>query len=286
MEVVFSKPQVYEQQSEHTSTLIKKVQSKQIVYDTKPREIPGEHTLTIVNRADQHQIDKTTESEVEFIVSKPQKKAFIDQYQSSNNYDERYRSTTYEEEQDISGGEHTTTYFKNTRAKIQPVELVVDRPKQLPSVSKLIADISAETQITSIKPTKIILSEDSSVKLDMDITNKNLRERYDEMEIVLEKPLVRDSSTTLIANIQSGLELKSIHPTTTTTTQQKTIEETISTSTFILQQSQKQQEEETVELRIRKPHIQDSSTVVLADVQSELGIHGQLKPSPYIPQKN
>ena len=283
MEVLFSKQQPQQQPvvSEHMSTVVKNVHSKQLVYGDHHREIPGEHVLTIVEESDR-KMNKKTENEVEFIVPKPQKKRpFIDHYQSSSDYDERFASSAYEEEEETSG-EHTTTYLKQARAKYEAVELVVDRPKQLPSISKLIADIQADTQITSIKPTKILLSEDSSVKLDMELNNKHFYEQFDEMEIVLEKPLVRDSSTTLIANIQPGLELKSIQP-----TQQirKTIEE--SSSTFTLQrerQTKEKEEEDLLELRIRKPYIQDSSSTLLANVQSELGIQGQLKPSPYIPQ--
>jgi hypothetical protein len=276
MEVLISKQQPQQPAvGEHMSTLIKNVHSKETVYNDRFREIPGEHLLTIVNSSDR-KIDKGSESEVEFIVPKPQKVRFVDHYQSSNGYDERFVSSTYEEEE--SSGEHTTTYLKKTRPKYQPIELVFDRPKQLPSISKLITDIQAETQITSIKPTKLLLPEDSSVKLDMELNNKH--QRFDEMELVLEKPLVRDSSTTLIANIQPGLELKSIQP-----IQQirKTIEET-SSSTFTSQRQQQSKEEELLELRIRKPYIQDSSSIVLADIKPELGLQGQLKPSPYIPQ--
>ncbi|CAF0775682.1 unnamed protein product [Adineta steineri] len=49
-------------------------------------------------------------------------------------------------------------------------------------------------------------------------------------------------------------------------------------------QMQQEQEEETLELRIRKPHIQESSSVLIANIQPELGIQGGLKASPYIPQ--
>lgn len=135
----------------------------------------------------------------------------------------------------------------------------------LPSVSTLIADIPPSTQITSIKPATYMVSEDSSSKFDMNVTAKDVYDRYDEMELVLEKPLVRDSSTTLLASIQPGLELKSIQPTqriTTTNTQE-------STSTFTMERDRWQE---------------DSSSVVLANVQPNLGVHGHLKPSPYVPQ--
>ncbi|CAF4728507.1 unnamed protein product, partial [Rotaria magnacalcarata] len=46
-------------------------------------------------------------------------------------------------------GEHQVTYLKQTRPKYEPVELVFERPVIVPSVSKLIADIPASTQITS-----------------------------------------------------------------------------------------------------------------------------------------
>jgi hypothetical protein len=54
-------------------------------------------------------------------------------------------------------------------------------------------------------------------------------------------------------------------------------------SSSLTMQMQQAQEEEALELRIRKPHIQDSSSVVIANIQPELGIQGQLKPSHYIP---
>ena len=272
MEVVFTKPQVEQSsEGEHSSTVIKKVHSKQVVYDKRPIEIPGEHLLTIVDQS-----TRQKDKEIEFILPKPQTKRLLDQYQSSSDYDERFVSSTFEEEEETSG-EHRTTYLKKTRAKYEPIELVVDRPRQLPSVSTLIANIQSETQVTSIKPTTVLVPQDSSVKLDMQLSNENLFEQFDEMEIVLEKPIVRDSSTTLLANIKPGLELKSVQPTQPI---RKTIEE--STSTFTLQREQKS-EEDLFELRIRKPHIQDSSTILLADVQPDLGIQGQLKPSPYIP---
>ena len=269
MELVFSKPQPQQtSEAEHSSTVIKNVRSQQIVYDAQPREIPGEHQLTFVGKAFEKK-----DKEIEFIVPKPPKRRLTDQYQ----YDEQVMSSEYEMEEEKTG-EHTTTYVKQARAKFEPVELVVDRPRQLPSVSKLIADIPAETEITSIKPTRIVLPEDSSVKLDMQLNEDNVFERFDEMEIVLEKPLVRDSSTTLLANIRPGLELKSIQPTQPI---RQTMEERTSTFTF---QNQQQTEEDLVELRIRKPHIQDSSIVLLADVQSELTLQGQLKSSPYLSQ--
>ena len=274
MEVVFSKQQPQQTtESEHSSTVIKNVHSKQIVYDAQPREIPGEHQLTFVGKA----FDKK-EKEIEFIVPKPPKRSLADRNQSGSEYDEQLISSQYEYEEE-KAGEHRTTYVKHARAKFEPVELVVDRPRQLPSVSKLIADIQAETEITSIKPSTIILPEDSSVQLDMQLGENNLYERFDEMEIVLERPLVQESSTTLLANIRPGLELKSIQPTQSI---RQTMEE--NTSTFTLQR-ERQTEEDLVELRMRKPHIQDSSTVLLADVQSELTLQGQLKPSPYIPQQ-
>ena len=176
-------------------------------------------------------------------------------------------------------GEHTTTYIKQARAKYEPIELVVDRPKQLPSVSTLIADIPAPRQITSIRPTPVFLSEDSSTKLDMQLDSHYHQEHYDEMELVFEKPIVRDSSTTLLANIQPGRELKSIQA--TPQVEKRTIEE--SSSSFTLQR-ERESEEELVELRLRKPHVQDSSSVLLASIQPELGLQGRLKASPYLPQ--
>jgi hypothetical protein len=274
MEVLFPKhqPVIGPREGEHMSTLVKQVHSKQITYDDRLREIPGEHSLTVVDS-----FDERINKEVEFIVPKPQRKHLIEQYQSSSDYDERFMSSTYEEEE--SGGEHTTTYLKQARAKYEPIELVVDRPRILPSISKLIADIPPPTRISSIKPTKIVLPEDSSVKLDMELSNENRYEQFDEMEIVLEKPLVRDSSTTLIANIQPGLELKTIQSSPQI---HRTLEK--SSSTFTMQ-SERRTEEELVELRIRKPHIQDSSSTLLANIQPELGIQGRLKATPFIPQR-
>lgn len=272
MELVFSKPQAQQtNEAEHSSTVIKNVQSKQIVYDSQHREIPGEHQLTVVGKAFEKK-----DKEIEFIVPKPPKRRLTDQHQSDSEYTEQVISSQYDMEED-KAGEHSITYVKQARAKFEPVELVVDRPRQLPSVSKLIADIQAETEITSIRPTTIVVPQESSVKLDMQLNEDNLFQRFDEMEIVLEKPLVQDSSTTLLANIRPGLELKSIQPTQPI---RQTMEESTSTFTF----QQQQAEEDLVELRLRKPHIQDSSTVLLADIRPELALQGQLKPSPYIPQ--
>ncbi|CAM2700506.1 unnamed protein product [Rotaria socialis] len=107
-------------------------------------------------------------------------------------------------------GEHQVTYIKQTRPKYEPVELAFKRPVILPSVSKLIADIPASTQITSIKPTEILLTEDNSYKQDREINNVTRYQQFDEMELILDKPYVYDSSVTLIANIQPDFELKSI----------------------------------------------------------------------------
>ncbi|CAF3722525.1 unnamed protein product [Rotaria socialis] len=107
-------------------------------------------------------------------------------------------------------GEHQVTYIKQTRPKYEPVELAFKRPVILPSVSKLIADIPASTQITSIKPTEILLTEDNSYKQDREINNVTRYQQFDEMELILDKPYVYDSSATLIANIQPDFELKSI----------------------------------------------------------------------------
>ena len=210
---------------------------------------------------------------------------FIDNYRSSTNYNETMFSSTHEEGgggDERQAGEHTTTYLRQARAKYEPVELVVDRPTILPSVATVIADIQAPTRVTSIRPSKVVLPEDSSVQFDMEVNDTYRSERFDEMELVLERPIVRDSSTTLLANIQAGLELKSILP-----SQQpmRTIED--STSSFTMQYAsgfdrQDDDEEEVVELRLRKPYIQDSSSVLLAEVQSDLRIQGPLKPSPYL----
>jgi hypothetical protein len=305
MHVLFPKhqPVIGPLEGEHQSTFVKQVHARQIVYDDRLREIPGEHLLTVVDSS-KTKLEKGGDSEVEFIVPKPQIKR-IEEHSttvlknlsrlplSSSDYDEVFASSAgeeesirrryrYEEEEEsgwTSGGEHTTTYVKQARAKFEPIELVVDKPKIMPSVSTLIADIQGPAQITSIKPTTVIIPEDSSVKLDMELNNQYLQQQYDEMELVLEKPLVRDSSTKLIASVQPGLEIKSFRP-TTNLQQQTTVEESSSSLTMQMQQAQ---EEETLELRIRKPHIQDSSSVVIANIQPELGIQGQLKPSPYIP---
>jgi hypothetical protein len=306
MHVLFPKhqPVIGPLEGEHQSTLVKQVHAREIVYDDRLRQIPGEHILTVVDSSTT-KMDKSAENEVEFIVPKPQIKR-IEEHSTtvlknlsrrplySSDYDEVFASSAgeeenlrrryrYEEEEEESGwtsaGEHTTTYVKQARAKFEPIELVVDKPKIMPSVSTLIADIQGPAQITSIRPTTIIIPEDSSVKLDMELNSQNLQEQYDEMELVLEKPLVRDSSTKLIANIQPGLELKSFRPTTNMQQQTKTLEESSSSITMQMQQEQ----EEALELRIRKPHIQDSSSVLIANIQPELGIQGQLKPSPYIP---
>jgi hypothetical protein len=305
MHVLFPKhqPVIGPLEGEHQSTFVKQVHARQIVYDDRLREIPGEHLLTVVDSS-KTKLEKGGDSEVEFIVPKPQIR-HIEEHSttvlknlsrlplSSSDYDEVFASSAgeeesirrryrYEEEEEsgwTSGGEHTTTYVKQARAKFEPIELVVDKPKIMPSVSTLIADIQGPAQITSIKPTTVIIPEDSSVKLDMELNNQYLQQQYDEMELVLEKPLVRDSSTKLIASVQPGLEIKSFRP-TTNLQQQTTVEESSSSLTMQMQQAQ---EEETLELRIRKPHIQDSSSVVIANIQPELGIQGQLKPSPYIP---
>ena len=280
MEVLFPKQQpiLSTQEGEHTSTLIKKV-----TYDDRRREIPGQHSLTIVEHTNRN-IDRRNENEVQFIVPKQH---LVDHYKSSSDYDERFVSSTNEEEESFrrhyqyedTTSDHSTTYLKQTRAKYEPVDLVFDRPKQLPSISKLITDIPASSQITSIKPTKYIVTEDSSTQLDMKMNREYSREQFDEMEIVLERPLIRDSSTTLIANIQPGLELKSFQPTQQTT---KTI--TKESSSTLTMEREQQSEEELLEFRLRKPYIQDSSSVLLANVQPELGIQGRIKPSPYIHQ--
>lgn len=306
MHVLFPKhqPVIGPLEGEHQSTLVKQVHSRQVVYDDRLREIPGEHILTVVDSSTTR-TDRGADSEVEFIVPKPKVRR-IEEHSttvlknlshrplSSSDYDEVFASSAGEEEtlrrryrydeEDESGwtsaGEHTTTYVKQARAKFEPIELVVDKPKIMPSVSKLIADIQGPAQITSIRPTTVVIPEDSSVKLDMELNSQHLQQQYDEMELVFEKPLVRDSSTKLIASIQPGLELKSIRP-TTQMQQQTTLEESSSSLTMHMQQ---QEEEEALELCIRKPQIQDSSSVVIANIQPELGIQGSLKPSPYVPQ--
>ena len=305
MHVLFPKhqPVIGPLEGEHQSTFVKQVHARQVVYDDRLREIPGEHLLTVVESS-KTKIDKGADSEVEFIVPKPQVRR-VEEHSttvlknlarrplSSSDYDDVFASSAgeeenirrryrYEEEEEsgwTSGGEHTTTYVKQARAKFEPIELVVDKPKIMPSVSTLIADIQGPAQITSIRPTTVIIPEDSSVKLDMELNRQHLQEQYDEMELVFEKPLVRDSSTKLIASVQPGLEVKSFRP-TTNLQQQTTVEESSSSLTMQMQQAQ---EEEALELRIRKPHIQESSSVVIANIQPELGIQGYLKPSPYIP---
>ncbi|UJR28306.1 hypothetical protein I4U23_009551 [Adineta vaga] len=307
MHVLFPKhqPVIGPLEGEHMSTLVKQVHARQIVYDDRLREIPGEHILTVIDSSNT-KLDRGVESEVEFIVPKTQRKRTEEHSTtvlknlahrglSSSDYDEVFASSAgeeenirrgyyrYDEEEEsgwTSAGEHTTTYVKQARAKFEPVELVVDKPRIMPSVSTLIADIQGPAQITSIRPTTIVVPEDSSVKLNMDLNSQYFDEQYDEMELVLEKPLVRDSSTKLLASVQPGLEIKSFRPTTDLQQQMKTMEESSSSLTMQMQQAE---EEEALELCIRKPHIQDSSSVVIANIQPELGIQGQLKPSLYIP---
>jgi hypothetical protein len=307
MHVLFPKhqPVIGPLEGEHMSTLVKQVHARQVVYDDRLREIPGEHLLTVIDNASTR-IDREAESEVEFIVPKPQMRRteehsttvlknlsrrplsssdYDDVFASSANEEENLRRQRYryEEEEEsgwTSAGEHSTTYVKQARAKFEPIELVVDRPKILPSVSTLIADIQGPAQITSIRPTRVVIPEDSSVKLDMELNSQHLQEQFDEMELVFEKLLVRDSSTKLMANIQAGLEVKSFRPTTNIQQQTNIMEESSSSLTM---QMQHEQEEESLELRIRKPHIQDSSSILIANIQPELGIQGQLKASPYIP---
>ena len=305
MQVLFPKhqPVVGPLEGEHMSTLVKQVRARQVVYDDRLREIPGEHLLTVVDSSTTN-IDRGLDSEVEFIVPKPQVrrteehsttvlKKLSRRPLSSSDYDEVFASSAgeeenlrrryrYEEEEEsgwTSAGEHSTTYVKHARAKYEPIELVVDKPKIMPSISTLIADIQGPAQITSIRPTKIIVPEDSSVKLDMELNSQHLQEQFDEMELVFEKPLVRDSSTKLIASIQPGLEIKSFRPTTNLQQQAQTVEESSSSLTMHMQHEQ----DEALELRIRKPQIQDSSSVLIASIQPELGIQGQLKASPYVP---
>jgi len=233
MHVLFPKhqPVIGPLEGEHMSTLVKQVRGRQIVYDDRLREIPGEHLLTVVDSSST-KVDTGAESEVEFIVRKPKTKR-IEEHSttvlknlsrrplSSSDYDDVFASSAgeeenfrrrhyrYDEEEEESGwtsaGEHSTTYVKQARAKYEPVELVVDKPRIMPSISTLIADIQAPAQITSIKPTTILIPQDSSVKLDMELNRQ--QEQYDEMELVFEKPLVRDSSTKLLASIQPGLEI-------------------------------------------------------------------------------
>lgn len=72
MYVLFPKhqPVIGPLEGEHQSTLVKQVHSRQIVYDDRLREIPGEHILTVIDSSTR--LDKGGESEVEFIVPKPQ----------------------------------------------------------------------------------------------------------------------------------------------------------------------------------------------------------------------
>lgn len=302
MQVLFPKhqPVVGPLEGEHMSTIVKQVHSRQVVYDDRLREIPGEHLLTVVDSAT-NQYDQGRESEVEFIVPKLQTKRGEEHSttvikklrrrpQSVSDYDEVFASSAGEEEmirrryrydeEDgwTSGGEHTTTYVKQARAKFEPIELVVDKPKIMPSVSTLIADIQGPAQVTSIKPAKVLITEDSSVKLDMELNHTQLQGQYDEMELVFEKPLILDSSTKVIANIQPALEVKSIRP--ANIVQQPTV---IEDSSSCLTMHMQQAEEEALELRIRKPQIQDSSSVIIANIQPELGIQGVVKSTPYIP---
>ncbi|CAF0760989.1 unnamed protein product, partial [Didymodactylos carnosus] len=300
LQVVFPKQQP---EAEHQSTLIKQVQARNITVDNQYREIPGEHLLTVIESKSER---AATESEVEFIVPKPVSGiTHIEEHSTtvvksiggdrqfgrsrrissstgrSSDYGEEYfdenmdvkRRLYMQETEDAghtSAGEHSTTYVRRARAKFEPVDLVIDRPKIQPSVSKVIADIQGPAQVTHIRPTQIIQQEDSSVKLTMDLSKQE--EQYDEMEVILEKPKIKDSSSKVLANIQSGLELKSIRS-TGALDQLQTIE---SSSSLTMQVKREEEEEETMELRIAKPRIQDSSSVLIANIQPELGVQGRL----------
>ncbi|CAF0838305.1 unnamed protein product, partial [Adineta ricciae] len=291
-------PKTKYNQAEHSSTIIKRSRGRAPVMeiDTRRRPIEGEHELRVLEESIQ-----TTADTMELLVPK---------HRSSSEHSTtlikrqpgKPQTFTIDRRQTISGDhvtkyydqpvetyspmevvfpkqhsslntkevEHSTTYLRKARPKYEPVELVVDRPRVLPSVSKVIADIPATSQITSMK----------STAFDTNVTERNFHERYDEMEDVYERPLLRDSSTTVLANIQPSLELKSIQPTRQQTKTTRTEE---STSTYTMERD-RYPNEEILELRLRKPYIEDSSSTVLASIQPELGICGLLKPSPYVPQ--
>ncbi|CAF1501672.1 unnamed protein product, partial [Didymodactylos carnosus] len=298
LQVVFPKQQP---ETEYQSTL--QVQAKNLTVDNQYGKMADEHLFTVL---DSKLEVATTENKVEFVIPKPIRDniAHIEEHSTtvfksigdvdrhfvrsrkissssdqSSDYGEGHSNQNVDVNKSIyiyetedtgyaSGGEHSTTYVQHVPAKFEPIDLVIDKPKIQPSISKIIADIQGQAQITSIRPTKIIQQEDSSVELMMDLSKQP--EQYDEMEVILEKPKIRDSSSKVLANIQPGLELKSIRSTGAL----DQLQGTESSSSLTMQM--KEDEDETMELRIAKPRVQDSSSILIADIQGELGVQGKL----------
>ncbi|CAF3405101.1 unnamed protein product [Rotaria sp. Silwood1] len=229
---------------------------KPFIYDDRRNEILHQHSLTLIDNSN-YKTDKGTE----LISSKQPKGRFVDHYKSANDHNERFVSSTINEEETIS--EHKTTYLKQTHPKYGPVELVVDRPTILPSVSKLIADIPALPQITSIKSTEILSSENNSIEFNSN--SYKSYEQYDEMEIIDEKPSIHDSSKILITNIQ---------PSKPTPYLQQPIEDS---STSLTMELNRNQQIEPFELIIPRIDMESSTSTILADVSPVIaGLHAKI----------
>ncbi|CAF3985915.1 unnamed protein product, partial [Rotaria magnacalcarata] len=231
-------PRRKREQVEHSATILKHSRGKEpiIEIDTTKRQIEGKHELKTVEESAEMKADM-----MQLLIEKPRLPAkhsttiikeqhgkprrftidrtqpILDQHavkyydRPIESYDEMEVLFSKQNIVQLSQeGEHQVKYLKQTRPKYEPVELVFERPVIVPSVSKLIADIPASTQITSIKPTEILLTEDNSYKQDRELNNVTRYRQFDGMELILENPYIYDSSTTLIANIQPDFELKSI----------------------------------------------------------------------------
>ncbi|CAF0971766.1 unnamed protein product [Rotaria sordida] len=216
------------------------IHGKPFVYNDHRHEISDKHSLTLIDNS-----KYKTVKDIEFISPEQLKKRFIDQYRSTNDYNESFVSSTMNEAETI--GEHKTTYLKQTRPKYGPVELVVDRPTILPSISKLVADIPALSQITSIKSTDILLFEDNTIEL-------NDNKKSYEMEIISDQTSIHDNSKILITNIQS------LKPTPYI---QQPIEDS---STSLTMELNRNQQIQPFELIIPRIDMESSTSTILADV--------------------
>ncbi|CAF4716683.1 unnamed protein product, partial [Rotaria magnacalcarata] len=77
-----------------------------------------EHSTTVLKNLSRRPIGSNDYDEV-----------FVSSAGEEENLRRRYRYQEEEESGWTSAGEHSTTYVKQARAKYEPIELVVDRPR-------------------------------------------------------------------------------------------------------------------------------------------------------------
>jgi hypothetical protein len=166
---------------------------------------------------------------------------------------------------DVPQVERSTSKFVLEQKKRldEEVELIMPKPKRFEtSTSTMIADVAAKLETKDIRASQI-QPETSTSTFYLDETVQNVIPQP--VELRMKQPVIADSSTTLFANVKATLDTQHI----------KVLGNPYqpmgdSSSALIIDTVSQKIQPSEVELILPRPHIQESTSVVLADVRATL----------------